>query len=110
MREPWDGKRNFGEDVMAERNSHLANRYCRFKEEMAEVNLDKLQSWVDQGRLNPSRPITMIELVKSGCVSSVRDGIKLLSRVRYTLLAPFQRDQTSDIKNREKTISKHLSI
>jgi large subunit ribosomal protein L15 len=48
---------------------------------MAEVNLDRLQSWVDQGRLNPSRPITMIELYKSGCVSSIRDGIKLLSRV-----------------------------
>jgi large subunit ribosomal protein L15 len=51
-------------------------------EEMAVVNLDRLQSWIDQGRINPSRPITMIELLRSGCISSVRDGIKLLARVR----------------------------
>jgi large subunit ribosomal protein L15 len=49
---------------------------------MEKLNLDKIQSWVDQGRLNPSRPITLVELVRSGCVTDVKDGIKLLARVR----------------------------
>jgi large subunit ribosomal protein L15 len=89
----------------------MANKHCRFKEEMAEVNLDKLQSWVDQGRLNPSRPITMIELVESGCVSSVRDGIKLLSRVRFDSFQPnFKVTRQSNIKNREKITLKLHSI
>jgi large subunit ribosomal protein L15 len=48
---------------------------------MSVVNLDRLQSWIDQGRINPSRPITLVELKRSGIVSSVRDGIKLLARV-----------------------------
>jgi large subunit ribosomal protein L15 len=46
------------------------------------LNLDRLQSWVDQGRINPSRPITLVQLYESGCVNSVGDGIKLLARVR----------------------------
>jgi large subunit ribosomal protein L15 len=48
---------------------------------MATVNVDRLQTWIDQGRINPSRPITLIELVRSGCVGSIGDGIKLLARV-----------------------------
>ncbi|KAK5260725.1 YmL10 [Exophiala xenobiotica] len=34
--------------------------------EMAPVNLDKIQNWIDQGRLNPSKPITLVELCRSG--------------------------------------------
>lgn len=48
---------------------------------MAEVNLDQLQSWIDQGRINPNKPITLLELRRSGLVSKVGDGIKILSRV-----------------------------
>src|ERR1700760_3462495 len=47
-----------------------------FSEDMTQLNLDRLQSWIDQGRLNPSRPITLIELVNSRCVTGVSDGIK----------------------------------
>lgn len=55
----------------------------RFKEEMTTVNLDRIQSWIDQGRINPSRPITLVELVKSGCVGRIADGVKLLARVGH---------------------------
>ncbi|TDL25055.1 ribosomal protein L15 [Rickenella mellea] len=46
----------------------------------APVNLDRLQHWIDQGRISSSRenPITARELLLSGCVHNVHDGIKLL--------------------------------
>lgn len=50
----------------------------------APVNLERIQSWVDQGRLVSSaeRPITARELVLSGCVHDVHDGVKVLGDVR----------------------------
>jgi len=47
----------------------------------APVNLDRLQSWVNQGRLfsSPTSPITAKELVLSGCVHNAHDGIKILA-------------------------------
>ncbi|KAF8136140.1 ribosomal protein L15 [Boletus edulis] len=44
------------------------------------VNLDRLQHWIDQGRLHstPEKPITARELLLSGCVHNAHDGIKLL--------------------------------
>ncbi|KAJ8507173.1 hypothetical protein ONZ45_g10425 [Pleurotus djamor] len=46
----------------------------------APVNLDRLQHWIDQGRItsSPEKPITARELLLSGCVHDVHDGIKLL--------------------------------
>ncbi|EKM55774.1 uncharacterized protein PHACADRAFT_256638 [Phanerochaete carnosa HHB-10118-sp] len=46
----------------------------------APVNLDRIQHWIDQGRLtsSPENPITARELLLSGCVHGVHDGIKLL--------------------------------
>lgn len=51
-----------------------------FSEDMAPVNLDKIQSWIDQGRIDPAHPITIKELADSRCVSNVKDGVKLLAR------------------------------
>ena len=49
----------------------------------APVNLDRIQHWIDQGRLtsSPENPITARELLQSGCVHQVHDGIKLLGDV-----------------------------
>ncbi|KXN90460.1 50S ribosomal protein L15 [Leucoagaricus sp. SymC.cos] len=46
----------------------------------APVNLDRIQHWIDQGRLetSPEKPITARELLLSGCVHDVHDGIKIL--------------------------------
>jgi len=53
-----------------------------FKVEMSPINLDRIQSWIDQGRLDPKKPITMKELAKSRCLHGVkRHGVKLLARV-----------------------------
>lgn len=47
---------------------------------MSKVNVDRVQEWIDQGRLNPAKPITLRELVKSNCIHGIKDGVKLLGR------------------------------
>ncbi|CAK7563619.1 MAG: YmL10 [Sporothrix epigloea] len=55
---------------------------------MSEVNLDRLQAFIDAGRIDASKPITPIELVQSGLVGTVRDGIKILARGKEGLRTP----------------------
>ena len=55
---------------------------------MIPLNLDRLQSWVDQGRIDPARPITIKELGQSHCVRNITDGVKLLSRGSEQLRSP----------------------
>ncbi|EEB97971.1 hypothetical protein MPER_02607 [Moniliophthora perniciosa FA553] len=45
-------------------------------------HLDRLQHWIDQGKItsSPENPITARELLLSGCVHDVHNGIKLLRR------------------------------
>jgi hypothetical protein len=49
----------------------------------APVNLERIQSWIDQGRLTSSstHPITARELLLSGCIHDVHDGVKVLGDV-----------------------------
>lgn len=49
------------------------------------MNLERIQHWIDQGRLksSPEEPITARELLLSGCVHSVHDGVKILGDVSY---------------------------
>jgi len=56
----------------------------------APVNLDRIQHWVEQGRLrtSPEKPITARELLLSGCVHSVHDGIKILGDGAEQLKTP----------------------
>ncbi|KAI9651812.1 MAG: YmL10 [Alyxoria varia] len=51
-----------------------------FALDMTPINLDRIQLWIDQGRLDPTRPITMKELSATRCVHGIKDGIKLLAR------------------------------
>ncbi|RDB21190.1 50S ribosomal protein L15 [Hypsizygus marmoreus] len=46
----------------------------------APINLDRIQFWIDQGRLtsSPENPITARELLLSGCIHDVHDGVKIL--------------------------------
>jgi large subunit ribosomal protein L15 len=57
----------------------------RFSLNMSTINLDTIQSWIDQGRLDPTKPITLKELVESRCLHGIKDGVKLLGRVRRIL-------------------------
>ncbi|KZM22057.1 YmL10 [Ascochyta rabiei] len=64
-------------------------KYNPFKVEMSPINLDRIQSWIDQGRLDPSKPITMKELAKSRCLHGVkRHGVKLLAKNPEQLTTP----------------------
>ncbi|KAI1114639.1 ribosomal protein L18e/L15P [Nemania sp. NC0429] len=56
--------------------------------DMSEVNLDKLQEWIDAGRIDPTKPITPKELVLSNLVGTIKDGIKLLGRGADALKQP----------------------
>jgi Ribosomal proteins 50S-L15, 50S-L18e, 60S-L27A len=62
----------------------------------APLNLDRLQHWINQGRLisSPDNPITAHHLYKSRCVHGAHDGIKLLGDVglkrdSWITLVPF---------------------
>ncbi|RUS21003.1 ribosomal protein L18e/L15P [Endogone sp. FLAS-F59071] len=43
------------------------------------LNLDRLQHWIDTGRIDPLQPITMKHLLDTRCVHKLEDGVKLLS-------------------------------
>lgn len=55
---------------------------------MSPINLDKIQDWINQGRLDPSQPITLKELVESRCLHGIKDGVKLLARGKEELKTP----------------------
>ena len=55
---------------------------------MTPVNIDRIQAWIDQGRIDPSRPITLKELGDSRCVTNVKDGVKLLAKGSEQLRTP----------------------
>ncbi|KAG8984077.1 YmL10 [Tulasnella sp. JGI-2019a] len=56
----------------------------------APINLDRLQHWIDSNRLvsTPDRPITARELLYSGCIHDVKDGVKLLGDGAAYLKSP----------------------
>ncbi|KIX08767.1 ribosomal protein L15 [Rhinocladiella mackenziei CBS 650.93] len=56
--------------------------------EMSPLNLDTIQSWIDQNRLDPKAPITVRELLKSRALHGVKDGVKLLARGSEMLKTP----------------------
>ncbi len=60
----------------------------RSPNEMSPVNLDRIQSWIDRGRLNASLPITLKELSSSGLLSGIKDGVKLLGNGAADLKTP----------------------
>ncbi len=55
---------------------------------MSEVNLDQLQEWIDAGRIDATKQITPKELIESGLVGSVKDGIKILGRGKEAFKTP----------------------
>ena len=42
--------------------------------------MDRIQDWIDQGRIDATRPITVRELVQSRCIHQAKEGVKLLGR------------------------------
>lgn len=55
---------------------------------MSEVNLDKLQEWIDAGRIDATQKITPKELIQSNLIGTIKDGVKLLARGADSLKQP----------------------
>ncbi|KAI1393186.1 uncharacterized protein F4822DRAFT_435580 [Hypoxylon trugodes] len=55
---------------------------------MSEVNLNKLQEWIDSGRIDATKQITPKELIQSNLVGTIKDGVKLLARGAESLKQP----------------------
>ena len=72
-----------------------------FKVLMSPVNLDRIQDWVNQGRLDSSKPITMRELNKSRCIHGVKHGVKVLARVGWLPTASSKLAQVAAMAKRE---------
>jgi large subunit ribosomal protein L15 len=51
-----------------------------FAADLSPVNLDRIQDWIDQGRLNTDNIITIRELCSSRCIHGAKNGVKLLAR------------------------------
>ncbi|CAO3595121.1 unnamed protein product [Absidia cylindrospora] len=56
--------------------------------EYQELNLDRLQHWINTGRIDASQPITMKHLLDSRCIHKIEDGVKILSVGADTFTTP----------------------
>ena len=67
----------------------MCDASCRFAAELSPVNLNRIQYWISNNRLDPSKPITLRELNRSRCIHGVKaDGVKLLARGKEELTTP----------------------
>lgn len=53
------------------------NTYDPFEKKYDQLSLGRVQRWIDRGQLDASKPITMYELVRSGCLGNVKEGVIL---------------------------------
>jgi large subunit ribosomal protein L15 len=60
-----------------------------------EVNLGRIQSAIDAGKLNPAEPITVESLMKAGVVTRRRDGVKILGVGAFSARAAFEVEAAS---------------
>lgn len=59
--------------------------YDRFQIRYEPLNLNRLQYFIDSGRIDPSKPINMYTLYWSGAVGKIEHGVKLLADVSVTI-------------------------
>ena len=60
-----------------------------FSKPLTPLNVGRLQAWIDSKRIDPTKPITLKELVESRCVHGIKNGLKLLGDVRPQLFLTF---------------------
>ena len=51
-----------------------------FRKKYVEVNVGRIQSAVDAGKLDASQPIDAAALVAAGVISKAKDGVRLLAK------------------------------
>ncbi|KAK9469128.1 ribosomal protein L18e/L15P [Lipomyces arxii] len=70
----------------------------RGHQDLVKLNVSRLQSWIDQGRLDPTKPITMKELLDSRACRGIKDGVKILATGKDKLSSPINITVTSASK------------
>jgi large subunit ribosomal protein L15 len=55
-----------------------------------EVNLGRIQTAIDAGKLDASQPIDLAALIQAGVVTRARDGVKILGNGELTAKADFE--------------------
>ncbi|KAK9463316.1 mitochondrial 54S ribosomal protein uL15m [Lipomyces oligophaga] len=60
----------------------------RIKKDYVQLNLERVQEWIDAGRLDSSEPITMKHLLDSRLCRGIKDGVKLLGNGSEKLTVP----------------------
>lgn len=78
----------------------------RRRAELQTVNLDKLQYWVDAGRLAAGEPLTMRDLMMSGVVGKVKHGVKILGSGAEFLSSPLKLHVTAVSDSAREAIEK----
>ncbi|KAJ2674820.1 YmL10 [Coemansia spiralis] len=68
-----------------------------FKRDLQPLNLDKIQHWINTGRLDASKPITLREIHKSNLVR-FKEGVTLLGRGAHVLTTPITIEVTKASK------------
>ena len=58
--------------------------------DLNEVNLGRVQSAIDAGKLDAAKPITVEALIAAGVVARARDGVKLLGNGELKAAAKFE--------------------
>ena len=67
----------------------------RFRVEYEPLNLEKLQLWIDSGRIDPSSKITLKTLRESGIMGrEIKNGVKILGQVRAKLQICYHKIRT----------------
>ncbi|KAI0239207.1 YmL10 [Massospora cicadina] len=66
--------------------------------ELVPLRLNRLQRWIDLGRIDPQKKITLKELLDSKCIRLVRDGVTLLGDGRDFMTTPVEIEVTRATK------------
>lgn len=78
------------------------NVHDPFARHLQPVSLRRVQRLIDLGRLPSSGTITMRDLIKSGCISRVRDGVRLVGSGNF--LAPVNLQVTECNQHSARTV------
>ena len=79
-----------GQTPLYKRLPKIGFRRGNLEMKMQTLNLDKLQRWIDMGRLEPKENelLTIRDLLECGLISRARDGVKLLAKSKTDLRTP----------------------
>ncbi|KAG0256626.1 YmL10 [Mortierella polycephala] len=68
------------------------------------LNLDRLQFWIESGRIDATQTITMKHLLDSRCIHNIQDGVKLLGDGKLEFKTPINIEISRASKSAIKAI------